>query len=118
MRTEADVREFFENYLPREASPAGKFLLTRGRIAEDGLSINVKLVFSYQSKLVYLGHAASAIMLVHSFSEKHVGWSDYQAFLELFGVQAEAEVIQRLPGSQTVPLFAAWVPGDCKFLCA
>lgn len=62
--------------------------------------------------------AAAAIMLVHSFSEKRAGWSDYQAFLELFGVRAEVEVIQRLPGSQAVPLFAAWVPGDCKFLSA
>ena len=61
MRTEAYVRKFFENYLPRKASPAGKFSLPRGRIAEDGLSIGEKLVFSYQSKLVYLGHAASGV---------------------------------------------------------
>jgi hypothetical protein len=61
MRTEADVREFFEDYLPHEASPPGRFQLTRGRIAEDGLSIGEKLVFSYQSKLVYLGHAASGV---------------------------------------------------------
>ncbi len=62
--------------------------------------------------------AAAAVMLVHSFSEKRAGWSDYQAFLELFGVRAEAEVMQRLPASQSVPLFAAWVPGDRKFLSA
>ena len=59
MRTEEDVRWFFEDYLPNEASPPGRFLLTHGRIAEDGLSIGEKLVFSYRSKLVYLGHAAS-----------------------------------------------------------
>ena len=59
MRTEKDVRRFFKKYLPHEASPLGRFLLTRGRIAEDGLSIGEKLVFSYQTKLVYLGHAAS-----------------------------------------------------------
>jgi len=61
MQTKADVRTFFDDYLPREASPAGKFLLTRGRIAEDGLSIGEKLVFSYHPKLVYLGHAASGV---------------------------------------------------------
>jgi hypothetical protein len=60
--------------------------------------------------------AVAAVMLVHSFSEKHVGWSDYEDFLQFFGVRAEAEVIQRLPASQVVPLFAAWVLGDCKFL--
>ena len=62
--------------------------------------------------------AAAAVMLVHSFSEKRAGWSNYQAFLELFGVRAEAEVIQRLPASQSVPLFSAWVAGDRKFVNA
>jgi len=62
--------------------------------------------------------AVAAVMLVHSFSEKRVGWSDYEAFLQLFGVRAQTETIQKLPASQAVPLFAAWVPGDGKFLSA
>jgi hypothetical protein len=62
--------------------------------------------------------AAAAVMLVHSFSQRRAGWPDYEAFLELFGVGAKVEVIQRLPGAQSVPLFAAWVPGDEKFLTA
>lgn len=37
-------------------------------------------------------------------------------FIGLFGVHAEVGAIQRLPGAQRVPLFAAWVSGDCKFL--
>ena len=45
-------------------------------------------------------------------------WSDYQAFLKLFEVGAEVGAIQRLPGAQRVPLFAAWVLGDCRFLSA
>ena len=31
-------------------------------------------------------------------------------------VHAEIGRIQRLPGAQRVPLVAAWVLGDCKFL--
>ena len=60
--------------------------------------------------------AVAAVMLVHSFSQERVCWPDYQAFLQLFDVRAEVSVIQRLPGAQRVPLFAAWVLGDSKFL--
>lgn len=62
--------------------------------------------------------AVAAVMLVHSFSQERACWSDYQAFLRLFEVRAEVGAIQRLPGAQRVPLFAAWVLGDCKFLSA
>jgi len=62
--------------------------------------------------------AVAAVMLVHSFSQERACWSDYQAFLKLFEVRAEVGAIQRLPGAQRVPLFAAWVLGDCKFLSA
>ncbi|MGH9861177.1 MAG: DUF6946 family protein [Candidatus Acidiferrales bacterium] len=60
--------------------------------------------------------AVAAVMLVHSFSQERVCWPDYQAFLQLFGVRAEVGAIQRLPGAQRVPLFVAWVLGDCRFL--
>jgi len=60
--------------------------------------------------------AVAAVMLIHSFSQERACWPDYQAFLQLFDVRAEAGRIQRLPGSQRIPLFAAWVLGDCKFL--
>ena len=62
--------------------------------------------------------AVAAVMLVHSFSQERACWPDYNAFLELFDVRAELGAIQRLPGAQSVPLFAAWVLGDCKFLSA
>jgi len=60
--------------------------------------------------------AVAAIMLVHLFSQERACWSDYQAFLQLFDVRADVGKIQRLAGSQRIPLFAAWVLGDCKFL--
>jgi hypothetical protein len=60
--------------------------------------------------------AIAAMMLVHSFSVKRAGWFDYRAFLNLFGVRAEIGQPQRLPGTQVVPLFAVWIPGDSQFL--
>jgi hypothetical protein len=60
--------------------------------------------------------AVAAIMLVHSFSQKRSGWSDYAAFLSLFGITAKISQVQRLPGAQAVPLYAVWVAGNCDFL--
>jgi hypothetical protein len=60
--------------------------------------------------------AVAAIMLVHSFNEERIGWADYEHFLRAFKVQAKAGKIQRLKGSQSMPLFAGWIVGDCGFL--
>ena len=60
--------------------------------------------------------AAAAVMLVHSFSVTNAGWLDYENFLRLFGVKAASGAVQRLPTTTGVPLFAAWVRGDSKFL--
>lgn len=60
--------------------------------------------------------AAAAVMLVHSFSDQRVGWSDYQAFTNLFGVEAKEGVVQKLSSESTIPLFGVWVAGNCKFL--
>ncbi len=60
--------------------------------------------------------AVAAVMLVHSFSEQRVGWSDYQSFAALFGVDAKEAVVQRLSSDSRIPLFGVWVLGDCRFL--
>jgi Domain of unknown function (DUF6946) len=60
--------------------------------------------------------AAAAVVLVHSFSEQRVGWSDYQSFAALFGVDAKEGVVQRLGRDLRIPLFGVWVVGDCSFL--
>ena len=60
--------------------------------------------------------AAAAVLLVHSFSEERVGWSDYQAFTRLFGVEAALGSVQRFGGASTIPLFGLWVVGNCSFL--
>ena len=61
-------------------------------------------------------HAKAAIVLVHSFSKENAGWKDYEAFIHLFGVNAERNVVQRLAGATSIPLFGAWVTGNLKFL--
>jgi hypothetical protein len=60
--------------------------------------------------------AVAAVLLVHSFSEELVGWSDYAAFTDLFGVNAARGIVQRLTDKSAIPLFGAWVVGDCTFL--
>jgi len=60
--------------------------------------------------------AVAAVLLVHSFSAERVGWPDYEAFTQLFGVKAASGSVQRLPSAASIPLFAVWVAGDCKYL--
>src|SRR6266850_2764548 len=60
--------------------------------------------------------AAAAVMLVHSFSEQRFGWSDYESFAKLFGVDAKEGVVQRLGRDSMPPLFCVWVVGNFKFL--
>ena len=60
--------------------------------------------------------AAAAVLLIHSFSARSAGWPDYQAFLRLYGIDATAGTAQHLPGNTPIPLFAAWVLGDPRFL--
>ena len=61
-------------------------------------------------------HAAAAVLVVHSFSERQAGWLDYQAFTHLFGVDAVQGTVQPLGGRSRIPLFGAWVVGDQSFL--
>jgi hypothetical protein len=59
--------------------------------------------------------AAATVLLIHSFSQKHVGFKDYRSFARMFGVDAQVGSMQRLSNSGT-PLFGAWVEGDRSFL--
>lgn len=60
--------------------------------------------------------AVAAMVLVHSFSPQLVGWGDYETFVGLFGVAAQADTVQRLTSATSVALLAGWVTGDCSFL--
>lgn len=60
--------------------------------------------------------AAAGVLLIHSFSQERAGWSDYQAFTRLFGVEAEIGSLQRLGNASSIPLFGVWVVGNPLFL--
>jgi len=56
-------------------------------------------------------HAASAIMLVHSFSVDNKWFDDYASFLNLYGVTAEIGVLHKLLEDPQPHLFCGWVKG-------
>jgi hypothetical protein len=60
--------------------------------------------------------AVAAVVLVHSFSQKSSGWSDYVSFAGLFGVDAIEGAVQRLRTKSAVPLFGVWGVGNESFL--
>lgn len=62
--------------------------------------------------------ACAAILLVHSFSQEMTGWTDYQAFAGLFGVEPVVGRIERFPSCSAIPLFGCWVVGNPEFLKA
>lgn len=65
--------------------------------------------------------AVAAILLVHSFSKQspQAGWIDYRKFLGQLGVpDPQPGQLRRVAALTAVPLFAAWVPGDSRYLLA
>jgi hypothetical protein len=60
--------------------------------------------------------APTAVMLIHSFSQEDEGLVDYQAFLELFGVQGGPGQLAGVRKTQGVDLYCGWVRGDEKYL--
>jgi hypothetical protein len=60
--------------------------------------------------------AVAAVLVVHSFSRERAGWSDYQVFTRLFGVEAEIGSVQRLGNTTRIPLFGVWVVGNPVYL--
>jgi hypothetical protein len=56
-------------------------------------------------------NARSAVLLVHSFSPDAAWFGDFQAFLGLFGVQAQHNQLHWLREAQGINLYAGWVQG-------
>ena len=107
----------------QEASPGKekrlKFLWhTLGFAAEPAGSIRYQLLHRAASAIITgeQYRAKAAVLLVHSFSPKSAGWSDYEAFIALFGVKAVKGLVQRLGSGSIIPLFSVWVKGDQTFL--
>jgi Domain of unknown function (DUF6946) len=123
---EGKVRESFGPTLDQwraHASPGKdlrlEFLLrTLGLTKRPAGSVRYQLLHRAASAVITgeQFRAAATVMLVHSFSEQRVGWSDYQSFAELFGVEAKEGVVQRLSAASKIPLFGVWVVGNCRFL--
>lgn len=61
-------------------------------------------------------NAASAIMLVHSFSPTAAWLEDYQAFAALLGVHAEEGTLHFVKEVGNIRFFLAWVKGRPEFL--
>ena len=60
--------------------------------------------------------APHALMLVHSFSQKHKRFDDYAAFVGLYGVKAELNTIHHVGKVSGKALYLAWVKGEAKYL--
>jgi len=54
----ASVDTYFEVTLPGR-DPIGQFLLTQGRIAENGIHANETIIFSYATEITHIARAAS-----------------------------------------------------------
>ncbi|CAG9165211.1 hypothetical protein LMG23992_00355 [Cupriavidus laharis] len=61
-------------------------------------------------------NAAHALMLVHSFSQTHDWFEDYQAFAALFGIEAELNRVHRAKRVGKVTLHLGWVCGSAEYL--
>jgi len=55
--------------------------------------------------------ARHAVMLVHSFSTAQTGFTDYAAFLQLFGLTATAGTVQRAASLRDTELYFSWTVG-------
>ena len=61
-------------------------------------------------------NASAAMMLVHSFSQEHEWFKDYQRFLELFGQRGTVNSVTHLGKLNGVETFTSWVVGDKRYL--
>jgi hypothetical protein len=96
---EGKVDESFEETLQewRRDASAGKekrlrfILRTLGLPSEPDGSVRYQLLHRAASALITgeQYRAVAAVLLIHSFSGNLTGWSDYQAFAGLFGVQVK-----------------------------
>jgi len=62
--------------------------------------------------------ARHAVMIVHSFSQTHEWFTDFEAFLELFGARAKLGTLSWLFNSGQIAVYAGWAQGDSRFLAA
>jgi len=61
-------------------------------------------------------HATTAVMLVHSFSQEHKWFPEFQAFAEALGVSAELNTVRPCGERSDVNLYVGWVVGNTEYL--
>jgi len=108
----------------REDGSEGK----RERLADlrKRLGLSRKVVDSVRYQLIHRTatalieaerfHATSALMLVHSFSQDHMWFEDYQDFVGLFGKSAAPDSVTYIGRKSGVALYTAWVVGEPRYL--
>ena len=62
--------------------------------------------------------AKHAVLVVHSFSRTREWFSDFEAFLSLFGSNAQVGALAWLFNSGDLSVYAGWAEGDPRFLAA
>ena len=61
-------------------------------------------------------NSSAAMMMVHSFSQEHEWFEDYQAFLNLFGKSGAPNSITHVGEKNGVELYLSWVTGEERYL--
>ena len=56
----------------------------------------------------------TALMLIHSFSDRSAGFEDFRRFASLFGVSVAPDTIARIPRICPPDLYIGWCRGDPK----
>jgi len=85
---------------------------------EDVMPIRYQLLHRTVSAILEADRfsASSALMLVHSFSQKHEGFDDYLAFTELFCKGAKPNTISYAGRRYGKSLYLGWVTGGKEYL--
>ncbi len=60
--------------------------------------------------------AATAVMLVHSFSQDHQWFADFAAFAALFGAEARPDMTMAAGSMAGTSLYLSWVCGEAVYL--
>lgn len=61
-------------------------------------------------------NAKFAVMIVHSFSQTHLWFEDFENFVTLYGQTTERGEVKFLKEINGVRLFAGWITGNKKYL--
>lgn len=108
----------------REEESAGKrvrlaFLCERlGLVGEPDKDLRYQLLHRTVSALLEAEryHARHAVMIVHSFSQSHVGYDDYRTFATLLGGAAKEGRLVSIPRSNFPTLHLGWAQGNARYL--